>query len=177
MLGVARGKDLMGDLASLGKINESVSLRKPIVLPESAGALVVMETLKKSKGQLVLITDEFGTLQGLVTPIDILEAIAGEFPDEDEQLSIQPQGPGRWKADGAADLRLLEQFLETGERLAGNGEYQSLAGFLLSRFTTLPAAGQATESGGFKFQVAEVTGNRITTVNISRLEAPEVAAK
>jgi hypothetical protein len=50
---------------------------------------------------------------GLLTPVDILEAIAGEFPDEDEQLAIRLQAPGRGKRIGAADLHLLEQVLET----------------------------------------------------------------
>ena len=171
VLGVARGKDLMGDLALLGKIDEAVSLRRPIVLPESAGILVVIETLKKSRGQLILIADEFGTLQGLITPIDILEAIAGEFPDEDEQLSVRLLGPGHWIADGTADLQLLEQFLETENIFQKDRDYQSLAGFLLSRFTTLPEAGQATEAGGFKFEVAEVAANRITAVKIQSVGA------
>lgn len=171
VLGVARGKDLMGDLALLGKIDEAVSLRRPIVLPESAGMLVVIETLKKSRGQLILIADEFGTLQGLITPIDILEAIAGEFPDEDEQLSVRLLSPGHWIADGTADLQLLEQFLETENIFQKDRDYQSLAGFLLSRFTTLPEAGQATEAGGFKFEVAEVAANRITAVKIQRAGA------
>jgi CBS domain containing-hemolysin-like protein len=171
VLGVARGKDLMGDLALLGKIDEAVSLRRPIVLPESAAILMVIETLKKSRGQLILIADEFGTLQGLITPIDILEAIAGEFPDEDEQLSVRLLGPGHWIADGTADLQLLEQFLETEDLFQKDRDYQSLAGFLLSRFTTLPKAGQTTEAGGFKFEVAEVTANRITAVKIQSVAA------
>ena len=63
-----------------------------------------IDDLKRSHGQLVLIADEYGTLQGLVTPIDILEAIAGEFPDEDEQPAVVQQGPGLWRIDGAAPV-------------------------------------------------------------------------
>src|SRR3546814_10200891 len=50
-----------------------------------------MDTLKRSRGQLVLVADEFGAIEGLVTPIDVFEAIAGEFPDEDELPDITPE--------------------------------------------------------------------------------------
>src|SRR5690606_24441268 len=99
ILGVARAKDLMADLMDSRDMSELLSLRAPIIVHELTGVLRAMETLKKSRGQLVLITDEYGTIQGLLTPIDILEAIAGEFPDEDEHPTIQAIAPGRWRVD------------------------------------------------------------------------------
>lgn len=171
IIGVARAKDLMGDLALEGRINVANSVREPIVLPESVGVLKVMDTLKRSQGQLVLIADEYGTIQGLVTPIDILEAIAGEFPDEDEQPVVQQHGPGRWRVDGTADLHYLQQVLHTDALLDENGEYTSLAGFMLERFSTLPSMGQFIELDGLKFEVLEVLERRIATVLITRIES------
>jgi CBS domain containing-hemolysin-like protein len=169
IVGVARAKDLMADLAVGGQIDLARSIRDPIVMPDSAGVLNVMDTLKRSHGQLVLIADEYGTIQGLVTPIDILEAIAGEFPDEDEQPVVQQQGPGRWRVDGTADLHYLEQVLETDALVSANDEYTTLAGFMLERFATLPSLGQAIELDGLKFEVADVRERRIATVLISRI--------
>jgi CBS domain containing-hemolysin-like protein len=175
IIGIARAKDLMGDLAIGGKIDEINSVRQPIVMPESVGVLKVIETLKHSQGQLVLVADEYGTIQGLVTPIDILEAIAGEFPDEDEQPDVQLLGPGLWQVDGAADLHYLEQVLETNVLVGDDDEYTSLAGFLLERFTMLPVVGDAIEQDGFRFEIAEVLDRRIAKVTVSRIEiaAPE----
>jgi CBS domain containing-hemolysin-like protein len=170
IVGIARAKDLMGDLASSGKIDEAASVRQPIVMPESVGVLKVMETLKSSQGQLVLVADEYGTIQGLVTPIDILEAIAGEFPDEDEQPAVQQLAPGHWKVDGTADLHYLEQVLEIDVLVSEDDEYTSIAGFLLERFTVLPVVGDAIELDGFRFEIAEVLDRRIATVNITRTE-------
>jgi CBS domain containing-hemolysin-like protein len=73
------------------------------------------------------------------TPIDILEAIAGEFPDEDEQPVVQQQGPGRWRVDGTADLHYLQQLLETNALVSENDEYTSLAGFMLERIASTTA--------------------------------------
>jgi CBS domain containing-hemolysin-like protein len=130
----------------------------------------VIETLKRPGGQLVLVTDEYGSIQGMVTPVDILEAIAGEFPDEDEQPTVQQQGPGKWKVDGSADLHHLEQVLGTDALVKEGDDYASLAGFLLAHFTALPAVGDAIELDGLRFAIAEVIDRRIASVEISRVE-------
>ncbi|KFI07115.1 TerC family protein [Massilia sp. BSC265] len=172
VVGVARTKDLIGALLLHRRIDPSdtVLLRKPIYLPDTAGVLGAMETLKRARGQLVLVADEYGVIQGLLTPIDILEAIAGEFPDEDEQPAIRQQGPDRWEADGSADLHLLEQALQTDALVGGDAGYTSLAGFLLARFETLPAAGQAVDVNGLRFEILAVEDRRIVRVAILRLD-------
>ena len=172
VVGVARTKDLIGALLLHRTIDSSdgALLRKPIYLPDSAGVLGAMETLKRARGQLVLVADEYGVIQGLLTPIDILEAIAGEFPDEDEQPAIRQQGPGRWEADGSADLHLLEQALQTDALVDSDADYTSLAGFLLARFETLPAAGQSVDAGGLRFEILAVEDRRIARVAILRLD-------
>ena len=168
IVGVARAKDLIADLAAHGKI-EPASVREPIVMPDSVGVLKVMDTLKRSHGQLVLIADEYGTIQGLVTPIDILEAIAGEFPDEDEQPVIQALGDDQWKIDGTADLLYLQQVLHSDALVSDDDEYTSLAGFMLERFNTLPLVGETIEVDGLQFEVLEVFERRIATVLVTRL--------
>lgn len=171
VLGVARTKDLIGALLLYRRIDPAQPslLRKPIYLPDTAGVLKAMEALKRARGQLVLVADEYGVVQGLLTPIDILEAIAGEFPDEDEQPALRLQAPGHWEADGAADLHLLEQVLETDALVGEDAVYTSLAGFLLARFETLPAAGQAVEVDGLRFEILAVEDRRIARVAIRRL--------
>jgi len=170
VIGMARAKDLIGDLTQLGAIDPA-HIRPPIIMPEGSGVLRVMERLKRSHGQLVLIADEYGTLQGLVTPIDILEAIAGEFPDEDEQPVVQEDGPGRWRVDGTADLHYLEQVLEVHDLVSENDDYTSLAGLMLERFGSLPTVGEAIELQGLRFEVAQVLERRIASVLITRIEA------
>lgn len=169
ILGVARAKDLLADMMDGRSLNDLTSLRPPIIIHELTGVLKAMETLKKSHGQLVLVTDEYGTIQGLLTPIDILEAIAGEFPDEDEQPAIQSIGPGHWRVNGAADLRHLAQVLEIDALPVSGDGFTSIAGLLLDRFGTLPEIGAKIELHGLRFEVVEIINRRIVTLDVTRL--------
>jgi CBS domain containing-hemolysin-like protein len=147
-------------------------MRAPIMLPDTAGVLKAIDTLKRSHGQLVLVTDEYGVVQGLLSPVDILEAIAGEFPDEDEQPAIQAKGPGAWEASGTADLRQLEQVLDTDALVGEGSEYTSLAGFLLARFEGFPGIGQSIELDGLRYEILAVDERRIARVAIRRVAVP-----
>lgn len=171
LLGIARTKDLIRDLALHRRIDaslESGPLRAPIFLPETAGVLRAIEMLKRARGQLILINDEYGAVQGLLTPVDILEAIAGEFPDEDEQPTVELVASGQWHVDGAADLHHLEQVLETSSLTSDSADYTSLAGFLLARFETLPEPGASVEIDGLRYAILAVEDRRIAKVQISR---------
>ena len=169
VVGLARSKDLIEDLVSHGKIDPA-SMREAIVVPEAAGVLKAMETLRRSRGQLVLVVDEFGTVQGVLTPIDILEAIAGEFPDEDEQPDVELLGPGHWRIDGATDLHYLEQVFETETLVSEDGEYNSLAGFLLAHFENMPAVGEVLELNDLRYEILEADERRIACVDVRRIE-------
>jgi len=171
VIGIARTKDLIGALVRQPAVPLlATAMKKPIILPDTAGVLSAIDTLKRARGQLVLVTDEFGIVQGLLTPVDILEAIAGEFPDEDEGLTIRPTGPDAWEADGGADLHQLEQALQTSGLVSEEDDYTSLAGFLLARFETLPEPGQAIELDGWRYAVLAVDERRIARVAIHRVE-------
>lgn len=169
VLGIARAQDLMDDLHLYGKVNDD-SIRDAIILPESVGVLQAMEQFKTSRGQMALVVDEYGSVEGLVTPIDILEAIAGEFPDENEPLSVKEVKDGVWDIDGATDLYSVEQTLETGGLVDEDGDYTTLNGFVMEKFGSVPQVGQSFEHDGFSFEVLEMKGRRILTVRIVRLD-------
>jgi CBS domain containing-hemolysin-like protein len=172
IIGIGQAKELVADVITLGHIDDA-RLREPIIVHESIGILRLMETLKRSRGQLVLVADEFGAIEGLVTPIDVFEAIAGEFPDEDELPNIISEGEDTWKIDGAADLRHVEQVLETEGLIDEAEDYATLAGYLLSRFGHLPQPGDRCEfsssNARFRFEVLQLDGRRIASVTVRRL--------
>lgn len=176
VVGIGRAKDLIADLLLAGAVDTS-RLRAPILVHESTGVLRLMDTLKRSRGQLVLVTDTFGAVQGLVTPIDVFEAIAGEFPDEDENPEVTADGDHRWRVSGAADLRHLERKLDTDGLVDAAQDYATLAGYLLSQFARMPLVGESLVRHGLHFEILAVTDRRIAEVRIEKLsQEPEPEA-
>ncbi|RDT62462.1 hypothetical protein DXF97_39685, partial [Klebsiella pneumoniae] len=86
---------------------EAVAAASPaIVVPETLDPINLLGVLRRARGSFVIVTNEFGVVQGLVTPLDVLEAIAGEFPDADETPEIVADGDG-WLVKGTTDLHAL----------------------------------------------------------------------
>ena len=108
--------------------------------------------------------------------MDVLEAIAGEFPDAGEDLLLQPVGPDHWLADGLVDLHTLARAVRV-ERLAHSAhDASTLAGLLLETFGELPAPGRTAVLHGLRFEVVEVQGRRIARVDVRRDDGSDPAA-
>ena len=166
--GVARVRDLLADIIAHGQIDEVTSLRQPLVVPATVNVIKLVEQMRASRAQIALVSDEFGSILGLVTPIDLLEAIAGEFPEEGEVPEIQPQAtPGHWVVEGLVDLHALEAATEV-YTLAQDEDYSTLAGFLLAHFEQLPQEGAVLHAQGLRFEVLHMDKHRIAMVDIRR---------
>lgn len=85
---IARAKDLIDALDDPDELSNVLKRQRPIFIFEKMKVIDAINTLRTSKGSLVLVSDEFGVVQGLISPLDVFEAIAGEFPDADEQLDL-----------------------------------------------------------------------------------------
>ena len=169
LLGVVRAKDLLMALKQGVPLAEFAAQHTPIVVLESLDVINVLDVLRQAKGRLVMVSDEFGEVQGLVTPLDVLEAIAGEFPDEDETPDIVTNESG-WLVKGSTDLHTLEQTLGVHGLVLGSGtQYASLAGLLLAHFDRMPAVGAALTRDGLRFTVVEVEEYRIEKVQVERI--------
>ena len=168
---MGQAKEMLADLITNGQIKVK-KLRESFIVPESIGILQLMDLFKEGRGQLALVTDEFGAIEGVVTPIDIFEAIAGELPDEDELPDIVAVAENQWVVDGAADLHHLEQVLDIDGLVNDDEEYSTLAGYLLARFGALPQPKDACtlEWGqyAYTFTVDALDGRRIGRVAICR---------
>ena len=167
VMGVMRAKDITAALDEGRDIAACAEAQPPIIVPDQIDVIRSLTVLRKAKGSLVLVVDEFGTVQGLVTPLDILEAIAGEFPDADETPEISREGDS-WLARGSADLHQLEQALGETGLVSEDDEYATLAGMLLAQHEELPKVGESFEIEGFRFEVREMSDRRIELVRISR---------
>ena len=181
IIGVLRKQDLL-DLHLDGKLlpdgDGSASLlaavREPIVVHDGATILKVLETFKDRPVQMALIVDEYGALRGIVTQTDLLEALAGEITDADDELDVMKREDGSFLVD--ATMPVGEAFGQLG--IAGvphdGGEYRTLAGFVLWRLGRIPVTGEHFEweaAGDLRrFEVVDMDGHRVDKVLISKAE-------
>ncbi|MET1113873.1 MAG: transporter associated domain-containing protein [Comamonas sp.] len=156
LVGVARAKDMLRDLMQFGAIQPG-TLKRPHFVQESTGVIALLGDLRSSKGRMVVVKNEFNVMCGVVTPIDVLEAIAGEFPDEVETFTIRksPERANLWIARGAADVHLVQLLLGTQQLISANDFYATLGGLLTDRQGAVPAKGTQIDIGDWRFTVLE----------------------
>ena len=172
-VGVALARDLMRDLLTEGEINVERSVRQPLIVHESVDVLRLMELLRKSPVQLAVIVDEFGSFEGIATPTDVLEAIAGDFPDEDEApMTAEQAEDGSWLVDGWIDIRRASRLLDAD--LSDETErYSTLAGYILWQLGHMPGPGETVEVGNLTFEIVAMDGRAIDKVRVSRRPDPQ----
>nr|WP_113866201.1 TerC family protein [Brenneria salicis]NMN91568.1 putative tellurium resistance membrane protein TerC [Brenneria salicis ATCC 15712 = DSM 30166]RBP63038.1 putative tellurium resistance membrane protein TerC [Brenneria salicis ATCC 15712 = DSM 30166]RLM30801.1 hypothetical protein BHG07_08730 [Brenneria salicis ATCC 15712 = DSM 30166] len=171
LVGVVRAKDLLVALEAHTDVESFAAANLPIVVPETLDVINLLPVLRRAKGSLVMVSNEFGVIQGLVTPLDVLEAIAGEFPDEDETLEIVADGDG-WLVKGGTDLHSLQQVLNSSDLVSPKEDYTSLAGLLLAHSDEFPQVGEIIELHQLRFQILDVSEYRIELVKVEKIAAP-----
>jgi putative hemolysin len=182
VVGILRKQDLL-DMHLDGKLPTSDSdeatatllraVRAPLVVHDGATVTQVLETFKHRLVQMGLIYDEYGALRGVVTQADLLEALAGEIVDTDDDTAVIRREDGSYLADGA--LPYQDVFAQVGIKVlhTDDGEYRTLAGFVLSRLGRIPITGDATECAidamVWRFEVTSMEGHRIDEVAIRHI--------
>lgn len=170
VLGVVHAKDLLAHILGEQVVNLEATLQQPLYVPESMRALKVLELFKQSGTHIALVIDEYGGIQGLVTPNDILEAIVGDLPEAGEQvepLAVQRED-GSWLVDGMLPVDEFKDLFDLGE-LPGEdqGIYQTLAGFVVMQLGRIPAATDYFVWEGLKIEVVDMDGNRVDKVLVT----------
>jgi putative hemolysin len=171
--GVLRAKDVMAELAA-GRTPDPARLaRTPPAVHEGADVLAALAALRTTDLDMVLVVDEYGTCEGLVTSADGLGAIAGELPTPG--AAAEPDAvrrpDGSWLLDGAKGIDAAAELL--GLELPAERDYHTVAGLVLDRLRRLPRAGDACEALGWRFEVVDMDGRRIDKVLASPLRPSE----
>lgn len=168
LIGIVRAKDIMAAVDNGTEIKTYAASNPAIVVPETLDVLNLLKELRRARGSMVMVSNEFGVVQGLVTPLDVLEAIAGEFPDEDETPEIEVYNDG-WLVKGSTDLHALQQALNSKELVRGQDNIASLAGLLLSQCDQIPVVGAILDMKEWRFTIQQMSKYRIEKVWIKRL--------
>jgi putative hemolysin len=156
-------------LISLGAQHEGPvephAVTAPFV-PETLSGMELLEQFRLRAARIVFVVDEYGVVQGLMTPHDLLEAITGELwpAGEDEPWALQRED-GSWLLDGLMPVSELKARLDIRELPEEDkGRYNTLAGLLMAVSGHLPASGERIECGDWVFEVVDLDGRRIDKV-------------
>ena len=170
-LGYVSKKDLLGQLLDNGDLNIQAVLRQPLTLPDGTTALHAIELFRASSADYALVVDEFGAVLGMVTMKDLLEVIAGEFPEEferNEEPTVQENTEDSFTVDGSLEyVELLRQIDLPPVR--EDSDFHTVAGLIMEELQNLPEVGESIEYHGWHFEVIEKEGQRIERVRITRL--------
>ncbi len=173
--GIVLTHKVLNDYIETGILDFEKHLREPVIVHENAQVLMVMEQLRQAPLQMAIVLNEYGSIEGIATPIDVLEAIAGEFPDEDElNTAAESLADGSLMLEGSTDIRHVSLLL--GRDLVDESEqYSTLSGYLLHHLGRLPQNGEKLEADGYRFEVVTMDGHKIDKVHIVALEQSEDA--
>jgi putative hemolysin len=144
-------------------------LQPAMFVPENNTAYQVLEKFKETKHHSCFIVDEYGTLQGLITLNDILEAIVGDLPQPNiPDYEIVERADGTFLVDAQIPFYdFLSRFEKTEWMKEGDQEFDTLAGFILHELERIPHTGDRLEWKGFKFEIVDMDGHRIDKVLVT----------
>lgn len=168
-------------LLALGPQHEGTVESKmvpPLFVPETLSGMELLEQFRLQAARLVFVVDEYGVVQGLITPHDLLEAITGELQPrgETEAWAVQRED-GSWLLDGLMPVSELKARLDIRDLPEEDkGRYNTLAGLLMSLSGSLPGTGERIECGEWQFEVMDLDGRRIDKV-LAQHVAPQPAAE
>ena len=167
VIGVVLARDLLAESWS-GRASDLRALaRQPLFLPDTMPAPRALERFKQTGIHAALLVDEFGGIDGLVTIIDMMEAIVGDIPSAGDiaEPPIVRREDGSWLVDGLLDVKDLKTLLGLAQ-MPDEPDYQTLGGFVVTRLGRLPRVGDTFAWGGFRFEVVDMDGNRVDKVLI-----------
>lgn len=167
VIGIVSVRDLWARTARGEMPGLKQTLEEPLFVPESIPALRVLEQFKISGTQIALVTDEYGSFQGLITLHDILEAIVGEIPSAEQpvELAAVQRPDGSWLLDGMLPVEEFRDIFDIG-LLPGEerGYYQTIGGFVMTYLERTPVTGDAFEWHDLRFEVMDMDGYRVDKV-------------
>jgi putative hemolysin len=141
-------------------------MRPGIFVPENNSVYQVLEKFKQMQASSCFIVDEYGSVEGMMTLNDILEAIVGDIgPAAEDDYEIMEREDGTYLVDGQVPFYdFLSRFEKTEFMNEGEHDFNTLAGFILHYLRSIPNTGDKFDWEGFRFEIIDMDGNRIDKV-------------
>ena len=169
IIGIVKSRDLLVESLSGKEIDLKVLLKPAFFIPETMFASRALELFKEKNTELLLVVDEFGGLQGLLTINDILEEIVGAMEFEEPQATLRQDGS--WLLDGMLEVDEFKEIYNF-TALPHEDEYETLSGFVMTSLGRVPQAADHFEWNGYRFEVMDMDGRRVDKVLVTTLPKP-----
>jgi len=169
IVGVVSSRDLLIAVLEGRELDLSALMKTAPVIPDLMDAMDALAVLRSAEVPLALVHDEYGHLDGIVTPGSLLSALAGAFKhdlDIDHDPPCIEREDGSWLLSGAASADLLHDRL--GMQMSADRDYSTVAGFALSVLKHIPDTGESFAADGWKFEILDMDGRKIDKLLASR---------
>ena len=167
LVGVVSVKDCYAQLAAGVEIRFQNIMQPPLLVPELQKASTLLEDFRRTGNHAGFVVDEFGGVTGMVTLIDLMEAIVGDVPSKEERLMmpVKQRKDGSWLIDGLFEIEKLRDVLDGFASPEGAGdEFQTLAGWFGHCLERVPTEGDQIEESGWRFEIMDMDGSRVDKV-------------
>jgi putative hemolysin len=169
--GVVHVKDLIERSLS-GKPWDLTALSSPpLFIPEHQTGLEVLEQFKQTGNHVAFVTDEHGSIEGLVTLTDLMEAIVGDMPDPGQapDLEMVQRADGSWLLDGYLEISRVKELFHLQELPEEDSAgFKTLGGFILAYLGRIPNTGDVFRWEALQFEIVDMDGKRIDKVLVQR---------
>lgn len=172
ILGIVKSRDLLVESLSGKEIDLKALLKPAFFIPETMFASRALELFKEKNTELLLVVDEFGGLQGLLTINDILEEIVGAMEFEEPQATQRQDGS--WLLDGMLEADEFKELFNFNT-LPHEDEYETLSGFIMTSLGRVPQPTEHFEWNGYRFEVMDMDGRRVDKVLVTTLPKTQIA--
>jgi putative hemolysin len=176
VVGVVSVKAIYANLAAGAPIHLGELMTQPLIVPETQPVPKLLDSFRQTGTHVALASNEFGTIVGMVTLIDVMEAVVGELPSQDDRLKpdIRLRPDGTWLADALVDIGRAEEVLSGFQAdAAPERDYETLAGFVAKRLGRLPREGDLVPTERYIFEVIDMDMHRVDKILVTR--APGLA--
>ena len=174
-LGIVHVRDLLVRSLAGRPLDLRTAMKQPLFVLETTHLVGLLEMFKESGTHMAMIIDEYGTVEGLVTLTNIMEAIVGDLPsvDEREEPKVVQREDGSWLVDGLLPVdELKKMFRIKALPEDETGHYQTLGGFAMTYLKRIPSTGDRFECCGLRFEILDMDGHRVDKVLIEQVDQP-----
>jgi putative hemolysin len=175
IVGVIKVREVLAAMLSGDEPDIAALMKRAEIVPDQLDALDALRLLQQAEVAMGLVHDEYGHFEGIVTPTDLLTAMAGTFAsdqDEGDEPFIVERSDGTLLLSGAMPADAMASRLEID--LPGSREFATVAGYVLSVLKDVPREGEHFDDQGWRFEVIDMDGRRIDKVLAGKLELPEI---